>query len=105
MKKSLLFTLAAAAAALVAAPQAQARDRCGAGWHRNAHGRCVLNNRARRPVLVIGRYYPGHGWWDGRRYNRHRALVIGRYYNGRGWWDGRRYYRHRYMHGRHWRYR
>jgi hypothetical protein len=82
MKKSLLFALTAAAATLVAAPQAQARDRCGAGYHRNAHGRCVMNHRARRPVVVIGHYY-----------------------NGRGWWDGRRYWRHRYMHRGHWRYR
>jgi hypothetical protein len=82
MKKSLLLALAATAATLAAAPPAQARDRCGAGYHRNAHGRCVMNHRARRPVLVIGRYYNGHGWWDGRRY-----------------------YRHRYMHRGHWRYR
>lgn len=82
MKKSLLLALAATAATLVVAPQAQARDRCGTGYHRNAHGRCVLNRAARRPVLVIGRYY-----------------------NGQGWWDGHRYYRHRYMHRGHWRYR
>lgn len=83
MKKSLLIALAAAATTLVAAPQAQAREGCGPGYHRTPHGRCVLNrnwrhNRHSHTTLVIGTYYPGHGYWDGRRYYRHRY----RYHNG-----------------------
>ena len=83
MKKTLLFALAAAAATFGAAPQAQARDACGQGFHRNVYGHCVINHRMNhREVLIVGRYYPHQGWWDGRRY-----------------------YRHRYMHHNHWRYR
>lgn len=33
------------------------------------------------------------------------GLVIGRFYNGRGYWDGRRYYQKRYRHNGGWRYR
>lgn len=33
------------------------------------------------------------------------GLVIGRFYNGRGYWDGRRYYQNRYRHHGGWRYR
>lgn len=33
------------------------------------------------------------------------GLIIGRFYNGRGYWDGRRYYQNRYRHHGGWRYR
>ena len=81
MKKSLILSLAAAAATLTIAPQAQAREGCGVGYHR-FHGRCVMNRNMHRQVWVVGRYY-----------------------NGRGYWDGHRWYKHREMHRGHWRYR
>ena len=33
------------------------------------------------------------------------VLVIGQFYGGRGYWDGRRYYQHRVRHNNGWRYR
>jgi hypothetical protein len=67
--------------ALAASSPAEAREGCGAGFHRAPNGRCVPN-RGYRPAWVVGRYYPGHGYW----------------YNGR-WW------RHRYRWHNGWRYR
>ena len=87
MKKSLLLAVAAAAATLVATPQAQARDGCGRGFHENFRGRCVPNR---------GRFYRAE---PGIR------LVIGNFYPGRGYWDGRRYWPHRYRWHEGWRYR
>jgi hypothetical protein len=66
--------------AIGSATAADARQGCGTGFHRNMHGHCVPNGRAR--VYVVGSYYPGRGYW----------------YNGR-WWHSR----YRYHHG--WRYR
>ena len=76
MKKALIAALAAGVAVATAVP-ADARQACGHGWHRNYNGRCVPNRGwhrgwDRRPVLVIGSYYRGHGYWDGHRYWRHR---------------------------------
>lgn len=51
---------------------AEARDGCGRGFHRIPNGRCVPNLGpgpvVLTPGLVIGRFYEGHGYWDGRRY-------------------------------------
>jgi hypothetical protein len=67
----------AAGVALSAASAADARQGCGAGFHRAAYGRCVPNARrmayrAGPRVLVVNRYYTGRGYWDGRRYWQHR---------------------------------
>lgn len=76
MRNLLLAAAAAAAAAAsfaVAAP-AEARQGCGAGFHRGPAGRCIPNRGYRAPVLVVGNFYQGRGYWDGRRYwqNRYR---------------------------------
>ncbi|WP_116092430.1 GCG_CRPN prefix-to-repeats domain-containing protein [Sphingomonas crusticola] len=84
MKKYLLLALAAGATLVAAAP-ADARQGCGPGGHRDYYGHCRPN---RGPV------YAGP-----------RTLVIGTYYPGRGYWDGRRYYQHRERWHRGWRYR
>jgi hypothetical protein len=68
--------------AIGSASAADARQGCGAGFHRNMRGRCVPNMRQRAEVFVVGRYYPGRGYW----------------YDG-GWWH------HRYRHHNIWRYR
>ncbi len=72
---------AAAAASLGAATPAEARQGCGPNAHRAPHGRCVpdRNFRNRGPVLVVGNFYQGRGYWDGRRYYQHRER------HGRGW--------------------
>ena len=66
-------------AALAASAPAEARQGCGTGFHRAPNGRCVPNRGQR---WVVGRYYPGQGYW----------------YNNR-WWKSR--YRHHNV----WRYR
>jgi hypothetical protein len=62
--------------ALAAAAPAQARDNCGRGFHRNHWGHCVPN-RGHRTVFVVGRYYPGQGYWYNNRWYHHRY----RYHN------------------------
>lgn len=83
MKKILLAALASAAALAAVAP-ANARDGCGAGFHRGPYGHCRPNrgpdrgpHRGPGPVLIapglaIGTFYPGRGYWDGHRYWGHR---------------------------------
>ncbi len=68
----------ASVVALAAAVPAQARDNCGRGFHRNYHGRCVPN-RGRGPqvTFVVGRNYPGQGYWYNNRWYRQRY----RYHN------------------------
>jgi hypothetical protein len=66
--------------ALAAASPAEARQGCGPGFHRAPNGMCRPNRD--QQVWIVGRYYPGRGYW----------------YNGR-WWH-RRY---RWRNG--WRYR
>jgi len=80
--KALALVGLAAVLTVGAASTAEARQGCGAGFHRNFRGFCVPNLRMRREVFVVGRYYPGRGYW----------------YNGR-WWHRR--YRFHHM----WRYR
>lgn len=77
MKKFIAFALAASAAMTVAST-AEARQGCGPGFHRAYHGRCVVNRGRHAPRYVVGRYYTHHGWWDGRRFYRHRY----RYHHG-----------------------
>ena len=91
MKKLILLALAAGTA-LATIPAANARDGCGRGFHRGPAGHCRPDGYGRGPAVIGG---PGV------------SLVIGNYYRGRGYWDGRRYYRERYRdHNRgDWRYR
>jgi hypothetical protein len=62
----------ASAIALAAIAPAQARQGCGPGFHRNPWGRCVPNRGPAAQVWVVGRYYPGHGYWYNNRWWRHR---------------------------------
>lgn len=76
--RKMILALAAVGTMLVAATPAMARQGCGRGFHRGYYGRCIPNRGpgwvAPGPSvrLVIGRYYPHRGYWDGRRYWRHR---------------------------------
>jgi len=83
--KSIIAIALAGAAMVVGSTAADAREGCGPGGHRNNWGDCRPNRGG--PVVVA----PG--------------LVIGNYYHGRGYWDGRRYYRHRERWHNGWRYR
>ncbi|MES2753863.1 MAG: hypothetical protein V4659_04285 [Pseudomonadota bacterium] len=96
MRKLLLAcaATAAAAASLTFAVPAEARDGCGRNAHRNYNGRCVSDRR----------YHNDRGNHYGRGY-RGQTLVIGNFYQGRGYWDGRRYFQQRYRHNNGWRYR
>ena len=85
MMKGLLLAAVAVGAAVTAAAPAEARQGCGAGFHRGPQGRCRPNAGPGRVVVV--------------------RPAIGVYYGGRGWWDGRRYWQHRYRYNRGWRYR
>ena len=87
MKKLLAVALAAGAAVIAVAP-ATAREGCGPGAHRGPAGHCRPNRGG--PAVVVT---PG-----GR-------LVVGNFYRGRGYWDGRRYWQQRYRHHGGWRYR
>lgn len=73
MRKILLAAIAAGAALTAIAP-AQARQGCGEGAHRGPAGYCRPNHRrvVAAPVLRIGVFYPGRGYWDGRRYYAQR---------------------------------
>lgn len=62
----------ASAFALAAAAPADARQGCGPGFHRTPYGRCVPNRGAQR-VWVVGRYYPGHGYWYNNRWYHQRV--------------------------------
>jgi hypothetical protein len=84
MKKLLLLALAASTT-FGAVTAAEARDGCGPGGHRGYYGHCRGNGG---PVVVA----PG-------------GLIVGNYYHGQGYWDGRRYYQHRDRWHGGWRYR
>lgn len=73
MRMLLLAAIATGAALTLTAP-AEARQACGAGAHRGPNGYC-RPNRGRvvvAPRARIGVFYPGRGYWDGRRYFQHR---------------------------------
>ena len=69
MRTLAAVTLASAIALAFVSP-AQARQGCGAGFHRGPYGHCRPNVRAQ--VYVVGRYYPHRGYWDGRRWHANR---------------------------------
>ena len=85
MNRLMTAALAAgvAIAGLAVPSIAQAREGCGPGWHRGPAGGCRPNARpgpvVHGPVLVIGRYYPGRGYWYNNRYWRER-------YRHHGYW-------------------
>ena len=83
--KTLYAIALAAVVAAGTASSASARDGCGPGGHRGPYGHC----RPNRGGYVVA---PG-------------GLIVGRYYHGRGYWDGRRYYWHRERWHNGWRYR
>jgi hypothetical protein len=87
MKMIFAATLAAAAAVAAVSP-ADARQGCGPGFHRGPHGHCRPNDGP-GVVATVGP----------------ETLVIGNFYRDRGYWDGRRYYKHRYRWHNGWRYR
>jgi len=91
MMQKLLLAALAAGTVMAAAPAAQARDGCGPGMHRDGYGRCFPNRGPRGPVAYV---VPGGP-----------PLVIGNYYHGRGYWDGRAWYHHRERWNGGWRYR
>lgn len=86
MKKFLAIALLAGAALTTTA--AEARDGCGRGGWRGPHGHCRHGPGPGSGAVAIA---PG--------------LVIGNFYQGRGYWDGRRYYQHRERRHGGWRYR
>jgi hypothetical protein len=65
--KALTALAAASLVAIVTAAPADARQGCGPGMHRIPNGMCVPN-RGRTQVYVVGRYYPGHGYWYQNRW-------------------------------------
>lgn len=71
--KTILFAALVAGGALTAAP-AEARQGCGVGAHRGPAGYCRPNRGGVvvAPRVRIGVFYPGRGYWDGRRYYGHR---------------------------------
>lgn len=73
MKKVILAAIAASTAMLAINP-AMAAQGCGRGGHRGPYGHCRPNGPpvVRPGTLVIGTYYPRHGYWDGHRYWAHR---------------------------------
>jgi hypothetical protein len=92
--KTLMLAVLGVGLAMSTAPSAHARDGCGLGFHRAFNGVCYPNHvyggpgpvvvGVPGPVVVLHRaapgfFYPGHGWWDGYHYWRHRA------YCGGGW--------------------
>jgi hypothetical protein len=84
--KTFLMTAVALGATIAAAAPAEAAGGCGAGFHRGPYGGCRPNRPvavrpAPAPVLVVGRYYPGRGYWYRNRYwaNRYRYHGYWRY--------------------------
>jgi hypothetical protein len=94
MKKLVAFALAAGMT-LGAVSTANAAEGCGRGFQRGYHGRCV-------PMRGYG---PGYGRGRDRVVVAPGGLIVGNFYQGRGYWDGRRYYQHRERFNNGWRYR
>ena len=81
MRKAVLVLALAASTAIGLASAADARDGCGRGFFRGPAGRC----RPMRGEMVVagpgvyrvGIFYPNRGYWDGRRFWRHRERWHG----------------------------
>ena len=61
----------ASAVAMIASTPATARQGCGRGFHRGPYGHCRIN-RDQQVTYVVGRYYPGRGYWYNNRWWHHR---------------------------------
>ena len=79
--KFVIALAAMSSIALVAASPAVARQGCGLGFHRAPNGMCRPNRDGQTQVYVVGRYYPGHGYWYNNRWwhNRYRERNMWRY--------------------------
>ena len=62
----------ASAMALIAISPANAAEGCGPGMHRGPAGAC-RPNRDGEVTWVVGRYYPGHGYWYHNQWYQHRS--------------------------------
>lgn len=60
----------ASAVAMAAASPVDARQGCGRGFHRAPNGMCRPNRGTQ--VWVVGRFYPGRGYWYNNRWYQHR---------------------------------
>lgn len=67
----------ASAMALVAVSPANAAQGCGPGFHRAPSGACRPNRDDAGVTWVVGRYYPGHGYWYNNRWYHHRERWHG----------------------------
>jgi hypothetical protein len=77
MGRALLCIAVAVTALAGAASSADARA-CGPGFSPAPGGRCVPMRPGPFPGRFrIGGFYPGHGWWDGRRFHAHRVRWRG----------------------------
>lgn len=73
MKAIAALGVASAIAMLASAP-ADARQGCGPGFHRTPRGVCRPNrDNMTTTTWVVGRYYPGHGYWYNNRWYHHRT--------------------------------
>jgi hypothetical protein len=86
LMKNFVTLALAAGLALGTATIAEARQGCGPGFHRGPAGHCRPNARGGGIAVTP------------------RGLIVGNFYSGRGYWDGRRYHQHRRRHGGGWRY-
>ena len=92
-------------AAVVGATPALAADGCGPGRFRSGlFGHCHWDGPPPPPPGYYGpgpapgpAYYAGPGYGPG-------PIVVDRWYPGRGYWDGRRYWWHRHRWSGGWRY-
>ena len=64
--------------ALAAVSPANAAQGCGPGMHRGGDGACHPNHMGAGGAWVVGRYYPGHGYWYNNQWYHHRV----RWHNG-----------------------
>jgi len=71
--KTLAVIGLASVIALAAASPAEARQGCGQGFHRAPNGACVPNRGPRQQVYVVGRFYPGQGYWYNNRWYKQRS--------------------------------
>ena len=62
----------ASAIAMIGAAPADARQGCGPGAHRTTNGMCRPNADNGTANFVVGRYYPGHGYWYNSRWYHRR---------------------------------
>lgn len=69
----------AAGTMMAASAPADAAQGCGPGFHRGPYGRCFPNGRGYGPrgPLIVDRFYPGQGYWDGHRYWHNRDRFRG----------------------------